>query len=320
MNRKTLEHWGFWCAIGAAFGVSAKAIFVKLAYLVPQEIPANAILLLTLRMLFSAPFFLYFAYRLKHSKTHKHVPSLTFLEWLWLIILGMLGYYFSSYWDFLSLNYISAALERLILMTYPSITVLLGVLFFKKHFSLKEALAMFLMYFGIFIAFWSDLKITNHSQKIYWGAFLVFSASLTYAIYLLGASRFIQKMGSTRFTLYSMASATLGILLHYVLTQPLVLLFEQSYWVYLYSFAMALISTVIPVFLLGLAIRFIGAARASMLGMLGPIITIFLGAWVLNERFSIWQILGALFLISGVVLLSNILDSLKHFLMIKKTK
>ena len=82
-----------------------------------------------------------------------------------------------------------------------------------------------------------------------------------------------------------------------MITQPLSLLFAQSWQVYAYAFAMALISTVFPVFLLGLAIRFIGAARASMVGMLGPVLTIFLGWMVLNEPLSIWQIAGACLLI-----------------------
>lgn len=313
MKRKTLSSWGFWCAAGAAFGVSAKAIFVKLAYLVPQDVEANAILLLTLRMLFSAPFFLMMAWRLTKIKTHKHTAPLSILNWAWVILLGMMGYYFSSYWDFLSLHYISAGLERLILMTYPSLTVILGALFLHKTVALREWMAMLLMYIGIVVAFWHDLNFSGNTNAIWWGSFLVFSASITYAIYLLGAARYIQKMGSTRFTLSSMAAATAGILLHYVITQPLSLLFAQSWQVYAYAFAMALISTVFPVFLLGLAIRFIGAARASMVGMLGPVLTIFLGWMVLNEPLSIWQIAGACLLILGVMLLSNILDSIKHF-------
>ena len=313
MNRKTLSSWGFWCAVGAAFGVSAKAIFVKLAYLVPQDVEANAILLLTLRMLFSAPFFLWMAWRLKHAKTHKHNAPLAFKDWAWIVLLGMMGYYFSSYWDFLSLHYISAGLERLILMTYPSLTVVLGALFLHKKVTSREWIAMVFMYIGIIVAFWHDLNFSGNTGAIWWGSFLVFSASITYAVYLLGAGRYIQKMGSTRFTLSSMAAATAGIVLHYFITEPLSLLFAQSWQVYAYAFAMALISTVFPVFLLGLAIRFIGAARASMVGMLGPVLTIFLGWMVLNEPLSLWQIAGACLLIFGVMLLSNILDALKHF-------
>lgn len=314
MNRKTLTSWGFWCAVGAAFGVSAKAIFVKLAYLVPQDVQANAILLLTLRMIFSAPFFVWMAWRLKkHTKPHKHTAPLAIKDWFWIIFFGMLGYYFSSYWDFLSLHYISAGLERLILMTYPSITVIISALFLHKKISTREWVAMILMYFGIIVAFWHDLNFSGNSQTIWWGSFLVFSSSITYALYLLAAGRYIPKMGSTRFTLSSMVAATTGILAHYFITQPFSLLFVQSWLVYAYAFAMAVISTVFPVFLLGLSIRFIGAARASMVGMLGPVLTIFLGWLVLNEALSMWQIVGAFFLIFGIMLLSNILDSVKHF-------
>ena len=320
MNRKTLARLGFWCAVGAAFGISAKSIFIKLAYLVPQEIVVSPLLLLALRMLFAAPFFLLMAIVLKNSKKQKKPPQpLKAWEWAWVALLGMMGYYFSSYWDFISLRYISAGLERLILMTYPSITVIIGALFLGKKVSAREIVSMLLMYLGISIAFGSDLHFSGNPNDIIFGSAIRFCSCIVYALYLLGADRYIQKLGSTRFTLYSMASSTAGIVLHYFLTQPIALLFAQHWKVYAYAFGMALFSTVFPVVLLGLAIRFSGAARAAMIGMLGPILTIFLGWIVLSEPVSIWQIIGAFFVIFGVMMLSNLLDSLQWRSFFKKT-
>jgi drug/metabolite transporter (DMT)-like permease len=46
--------------------------------------------------------------------------------------LGVVGYYLSSYLDFLGLQYISASLERLILYLNPTLVVVLGWLIYKK--------------------------------------------------------------------------------------------------------------------------------------------------------------------------------------------
>ena len=56
------------------------------------------------------------------------------------VALGLLGYYGASILDFIGLQYISAALERLILFTYPTITVLIGVLaaYQRDYFSDAE--------------------------------------------------------------------------------------------------------------------------------------------------------------------------------------
>lgn len=68
---------------------------------------------------------------------------------------------------------------------------------------------------------------------------------------------------------------------------------------------MALFSTVIPAFLLALAIQRIGAAHTSIVGALGPIATIILAALILNEPISLMQMIGALFVIGGILVLGT---------------
>ena len=76
MTEKQSYRLGFWLAIGAAVGFSAKAIFVKLAYQVPPAAPGlgpvDAVTLLALRMGLSLPFFLALGFadgrRRQHAK------------------------------------------------------------------------------------------------------------------------------------------------------------------------------------------------------------------------------------------------------------
>jgi drug/metabolite transporter (DMT)-like permease len=65
------------------------------------------------------------------------------------LLLGLLGYYGASILDFLGLQYISAGLERLILFTYPTLTVLIGVLCMGKRLSRREIGSLLLSYAGI---------------------------------------------------------------------------------------------------------------------------------------------------------------------------
>ena len=58
--------------------------------------------------------------------------------------LGLLGYYGASILDFLGLQYISASLERLILFTYPLLTILIGVFFFGTRLGWPEGAALLL--------------------------------------------------------------------------------------------------------------------------------------------------------------------------------
>ena len=142
------QRLGVTFAIISALGFSFKAILVKLAYAVPQAVPVDAVTLLALRMLFALPVFVWVALR-----TQRTTPPLTLREWLALAALGMLGYYGASVFDFIGLQYISAGLERLIIFTYPTLTLLIGVLFMGKAIRAREVGALLLSYAGIGLAF-----------------------------------------------------------------------------------------------------------------------------------------------------------------------
>ncbi|MDD5125776.1 DMT family transporter, partial [Methylovulum sp.] len=110
-----------------AFGFSAKAILIKLAYAANVQI--DAITLMALRMLFSLPFFLVVA--VWSNKASVSAP-MTGRQWLIITVLGLMGYYIASYLDFLGLQTISAGLERVILFLYPTFVVLFSALFHRR--------------------------------------------------------------------------------------------------------------------------------------------------------------------------------------------
>ena len=60
-----------------------------------------------------------------------------------------------------------------------------------------------------------------------------------------------------------------------------------------FGLAMALFSTVLPVFWQSAAVRHIGAARTVLIGTLGPILTILFGWLLLAEPVSLAQLAGA---------------------------
>jgi drug/metabolite transporter (DMT)-like permease len=61
---------------------------------------------------------------------------------------------------------------------------------------------------------------------------------------------------------------------------------------------------VLPVFAMMLAIERIGAGRASMAAMVGPIATIGLAFVFLGEPVSGWQLAGTLLVLAGVYVLT----------------
>ena len=183
--------YGAGLALLAALGFSLKAIFVKLAY--PYGV--DAITLLALRMGFALPIFLWIG--LAEQRRAASGP-LTRSDWGRLFVLGLLGYYGASILDFWGLQYISAGLERLILFTYPTLTIMIGVLFQGKPFSRREAVAVLLCYSGIGFAFIHDLG-QGEAREVWIGGALVFGSSVSYALYLSGSAPMIGRLGAMRF-------------------------------------------------------------------------------------------------------------------------
>jgi drug/metabolite transporter (DMT)-like permease len=274
---------------------SAKAVMVKLAYV--HEV--DALSLLTLRMIFSLPFFAAIAIY-SNNKTAR--INLTTKDWALVIILGVIGYYLASLFDFEGLRFITAGLERLILFVYPTLVVILLAIFLKKKISRREYAALLLTYIGIAIVFVSDLNI---EQKNLWlGAALIFGSAFTYAIYLIGSGELIPKLGSMRYISYAMIVSTAAVCIHYIFSSE-IKLFSFSKEVYLLSAAMAIFSTVIPALLLSEGIRMIGSGRASIIGSIGPVSTIILAYFFLGENITSYQLLGTALVLAGVLTVSS---------------
>lgn len=297
INRDVI--FGVIFALLAAVGFSAKAILVKLAYLDHVD----AITLLALRMAFSVPFFIGVALWARAT----HAQPLNQHDWMLVLVLGLIGYYLSSFLDFLGLQYISAGLERLILFLYPTMTVILAALIFKRAIGRKVYLAMALSYAGIVLAFLHDIGLHDVGMKqggsVVLGASLVFLSTLSYSSYLVGAGHAIARIGAARFTAYAMIVASAASLLQFGVTHPLSAL-DLPLRVYELSIAMAIFSTVLPVFLLSYAIRRIGSGSASLIGSIGPVSTILMAYVFLNEGISLLQIAGSSLVLAGVLIIS----------------
>jgi drug/metabolite transporter (DMT)-like permease len=82
-------------------------------------------------------------------------------------------------------------------------------------------------------------------------------------------------------------------------------IFTQPWQVYAYALAMAAISTVLPIFMTAKAIQLIGASKVSIVGSIGPVTTILFGWLFLNEAISLPQVVGAAFVLGGVLLVSS---------------
>jgi drug/metabolite transporter (DMT)-like permease len=290
---------GFLLATLGAVLFAAKAIVVKLTY----RYDIDAVTLIAFRMMFSLPFFALVAWKESRRAARGELPVLTPRERVELCLLGLLGYYLSSFLDFLGLQYVSANLERLILFLSPTLVVLLSAWWLKRAISPRQWLAMILSYLGVVLVFFQDLSHGAGSHVVL-GASFVFGSALTYAIYLICSGELVKRVGATRLVAYAMTVSCIACIVQFFVVHPPSTLI-QPMGVYGYSMVHATLNTVAPVFMLMWAVALIGAPTASLLGLAGPVSVLFLAAWLLDEPITLWQLAGTVLVLGGILVLAG---------------
>jgi len=286
-------------AICAAFLFSTKAIFIKQTYALSPLVDGTV--LMALRMASALPFFLLLCWFNRH-----HNKALAAKDWGLLIVAGLIGYYFSSWLDFVGLMYISASLERIILFLYPTLTVLASSVIYKQRLSLKSLCAIALSYGGTIIVMLQEQSNVPHEGHFWLGASLVFASAVCFAAYLLLTPRLIQRFGSWNFTGLALSIACIGTLTHYFVAtpQPLNLLSQLPSSVIWYGVALGFLVTVLPTILMAQSIARLGAAQSAMIASIGPILTIILATIFLGEHLNAIQWLGCMLNIVGVMMIT----------------
>jgi drug/metabolite transporter (DMT)-like permease len=279
---------GLLLAAAGSIAFSGKAIIVKLAY----RHGVDAITLVMFRMLFAVPFFIAMAWWAGRGK-----PALTRADWWGVLGLGFSGYYISSFLDFLGLQYISASLERLILYLNPTLVLILGWVLYQRKITSRQAVAMAVSYSGVLLVFGHEVSLEGENVSL--GALLVFGSAITYAIYLSYSGQLVQRLGSLRLAGLATTVACFFCILQFVLLKPMSALDVAPEVIWL-SMLNATACTVLPVLMVMMAIERIGPGLTSQIGMIGPMSTLTMGAFWLNETFNMWILTGTALVLGGV--------------------
>jgi drug/metabolite transporter (DMT)-like permease len=288
---------GLLLAAAGSIAFSGKAIIVKLAY----RHGVDAVTLIMYRMLFALPLFLAMAWWATYRAAQPVAP-LTRRDLLGILGLGFSGYYLASFLDFWGLQYITASLERLILYLNPTLVLLLGWLLYGRRIGARQAGAMALSYAGVLVVFGHELRFDGWSTAT--GALLVLGSAISYAIYLVYSGEMVKRLGALRLVGWATSVACVLCLLQFVLLRPLsaALVAPEVIWL---SVLNAVACTAAPVVMVMMAIERIGSGLAAQTGMIGPMSTIVMGVWLLDEPFNGWIVVGTALVVAGVLWVSR---------------
>ncbi len=287
-------------ALAGVLAFSVRPILVKLIYAIPgaSGAPVSAATLLFLRMAIALPFFASIA-----AWRSFGAAPLARRDWIAIVALGFVGYYLASFLDLAGLKHVGAGVGRLIQFVYPTVVLLLSFIFLRKRPSSREVAALAVTYAGIALVVGGQLTPAARGGEFLFGAALVFASAIAYAVYLVTSSAVLARIGSMRFTAWTMSVSSIPAIVQFFVVEPAGSL-DLPAAVWGYAALIATLSTVLPVFLVAEALKRIGANQFALIGAAGPVSTALFSAIGLDEPFTLLQAAGGVLVVGGVLLVS----------------
>jgi drug/metabolite transporter (DMT)-like permease len=187
----------------------------------------------------------------------------------------------------------------MILFLYPTMVVIIHAVIVRKMLPGRVVMALALSYLGLVLMMFPNIG-SGPGNDFLKGCSLVFLSALVYSFYLTGVDRFFGEVRMGLLVSVTMCFSCLAVFIHYALSFPFSRLFGFSNGVYAYALLLGTVSTVFPIYAMSIGIALIGAAKAAIYNMTGPIMTLLMGVVLLHERLGTLEIIGALMIIVGV--------------------
>lgn len=211
-----------------------------------------------------------------------------------MFILGAIGYAGSSGFYFEATRYTGTGIAMVIFFSYP-LLVALASWIFHKNFSWITLLILIAMTAGLIL-----LRGPQGHSLSWAGILFAVLSAVCYALYMVGTKKF---------SLAATDSSLLAVVVCYGCSVTF-LLFALHYHEFsfpvslkpaLYLCALGILATAIPIQLMLQGLKVISSMRASIISVLEPLMTVFVGIILLHESLSHAQILGTIIILSSAI-------------------
>lgn len=197
---------------------------------------------------------------------------------------------------FTALMHASSGLVGLLLYVYPVLVTILAVLFGWEKLDRRTFILLTVAVVGLAITLGDNLQ----GEPL--GIMLGLGAAAVYAVYILIGGRLTLDTDPLAATLVVMVAAALG---NGALAMANGSSLPSGASAWLAIGAIALFSTVIAIAAFLVGIKYIGAAQASIISTLEPVITLCLGVTLLGETVGGGQLIGGAMVLTAVILLAQ---------------
>lgn len=217
--------------------------------------------------------------------------------WLVTLTLGVV-YASMTLLYFLSLRYLTAGLASIVLYTAPTFVVILSATFLDERITLRTLLAVALAIGGVALVVGTD---TAGADPI--GVVLGLGAAVCYAVYMTGSRSALGGMTPRPLMVGVLLGTTVSMAVYGVLDGRFTVPSGGAEWGVVLG--LALVSTVVPHVLFYEGVDRLEASRVGVVSTVEPVVTVFLGAALLDEAVTPFVVAGGALVLGGVLLVQR---------------
>ena len=218
-------------------------------------------------------------------------------EFRTLTALGLL-FIGSSLTLYLSFRYMPAGVASTILFTYPVMTAVIMLVFFRERLRFATVTAILLSLAGVLLLYWGDGGGTLSAV----GVVLVLVSALTYALYIIVVDKSPLAMSSFKINFFVLLYCAAGMALFALLSgQPLQLPPTPRAW--LWVGWLAVVPAIMALVMMVYAAKYLGSTPTAILGALEPTTAVLIGILVFGEPFGPRLLVGIVLILVAVTLI-----------------
>lgn len=212
------------------------------------------------------------------------------------IVLGlMLG--LSSLGLFLSYRYIDAGIASTLLFVYPLMVALIMAALYHEKLTMQTVVCLLTALAGIFMLSHTAAGAAISAIGVFW----VVVSALSYAVYIVIINRSrVNDMPTLPLTFWLLIFGSVIFIGGVVVKGELILPSRPLLW--LNTFALALLPTVVSLSLTTVAIHMIGPTPTAILGVFEPVTAVVVGVAVFGEVLGARQIVGLILILGAVTM------------------
>ncbi|MDT3435953.1 DMT family transporter [Haloarcula sp. 1CSR25-25] len=215
-------------------------------------------------------------------------------DWLVTLSLGVV-YTGMTLFYFVALRYLTAGLTTIILYTYPAIVIGLSTVFLNENITYTKIAALTLAMAGVGL-----VVGTNTAGADPLGVALALGAAACYAIYTAGSRHLSSSISPNGLMLGILVGTTGSMLVFGVLDTGLAVPVGRDEWGVIIG--MVVLSTVLPLLLFYEGVSRLEASRVAVISTVEPVVTVTLGATLLDEPLTPFVVAGGILVIGAVLL------------------